>query len=795
MKNRINISLLLLSFALFVYQVCLLRIFSVADYYHFAFMIVSISLLGFGISGSFLYFFINRFKNQNLIFIIFGFGFSVSVLLSFFVTNLIPFDSFKIAWELRQLWFLAVYYLFLVLPFFFGGSFIGYAFYCQERPGVTYFYNNIGSAGGAIAALFIIQYLGKDGALYIATAIGLISAGIIVIRRYRRAAVIIASIFLIIVISLVIFIPGVMDINMSPYKSLPTVLRNPDSRVVYSSENSYAQLDIIDSPSIKSAPGLSLKYQKVPPSQKGITVDGDNLSAITEIEGDTCSLAFLDFIPASVPYALKPYPEKVLIVEPGGGMDILSALYYKSGDIKVLENNRLIVEAMSGEFSGFSGDIYNRPEVEISETSSRNYARITDDRFDLIIPSLSDSFHPISAGAYSLNENYLYTVESFEDLTRILKEDGILAVTRWVQFPPSENLKILSTMIESLTKQGLNDIPSKVFAFRSWSTLTIMYKPSGFSASDLEEFKQKLENLSYDIVYYKGMKAEEANRYSMLEEPYFHNYFKLIIESDREQIQELYKSYYFDIKPVIDDRPYFFNFFRIGQVPDIIKNFGKSTQPFGGGGYLILITALLVSMVLSVLFILLPLKLKKIRLSIKRDYKYLIYFFCLGFGFFFIEVPFIQKFILLLGKPAFALATVLFSIMLAAGMGSYVTSRFRVDIRWAVGIIVVYILVFIFGFPFIDRYIISKVLWQRFTYSIIFIIPLGFMMGMPFPLAINKVKQSRQEIIPWLWAINGCTSVMGSIAAVIISIHLGFSVVIGIAAAIYIAAMLVYRYF
>ena len=149
MKNRINISLLLLSFALFVYQVCLLRIFSVADYYHFAFMIVSISLLGFGISGSFLYFFINRLNNPGLIFMIFSLGFSVSILLSYSVTNLIPFDSFKIAWELRQLWFLAVYYIFLVLPVFFGGSFIGYAFYRQEKPGGTYFYNNIGSAAGA----------------------------------------------------------------------------------------------------------------------------------------------------------------------------------------------------------------------------------------------------------------------------------------------------------------------------------------------------------------------------------------------------------------------------------------------------------------------------------------------------------------------------------------------------------------------------------------------------------------------------------------------------------------------
>ncbi|MFC2159955.1 hypothetical protein ACFLQS_04495 [Actinomycetota bacterium] len=795
MKNRINISLLLLSFALFVYQVCLLRIFSVADYYHFAFMIVSISLLGFGISGSFLYFFINRLKNPDLILIIFAFGFSVSILISFFVTNLIPFDSFKIAWELRQLWFLAVYYIFLVLPFFFGGSFIGYSFYRQEKAGTTYFYNNIGSAAGAIAALFIIQYLGKDGALYIATAIGLISTGILIIRKYLKTTVTLTSVFLLTVILTTVFFPGIMDIKMSPYKSLQTILRYPESRVAYSSENSYAELDIIDSPSIKSAPGLSLKYQKVPPPQKGITIDGDNLSAITEVRGTIADLNFLDFMPGSLLYALKPGPEKVLVVKPKGGMDILSALYFKSGEVRVLENDSLVIDAMSRDFSGYSGNIYNHRDVEVFEASSRNYTKITGEKFDLVVLSLSDSFHPISAGAYSLNENYLYTVESFKDLTRILKEDGVLAVTRWVQFPPSENLKILSTLRGSLSGEGIEDISEKIFAFRSWSTLTTMFKTDGFSAAEIENLKEKLAKLNYDIVYYKGMEADEANRFSRLEEPYFYNYFKYIIEADRDLVEDFYNDYYFNISPITDDKPYFFNFFKIGQVPDIIKYFGKSTQPFGGGGYLILVVALLVSLVLSVLFILLPLRLKRIRLNLKRDFKYVIYFFCLGFGFFFIEIPFIQKFILILGKPAFALAIVLFSIMLAAGIGSYITGRFRVDIRWVVGTIVGYIIIFVFGFSYIGDFIISKVLWQRFIYSVLLILPLGFVMGMPFPLAITKVKRSRKEIIPWLWAINGCTSVVGSIAAVMISIHLGFFVVIGIAGVIYLTAMVTYRHF
>ncbi|GAH26159.1 unnamed protein product [marine sediment metagenome] len=133
--------------------------------------------------------------------------------------------------------------------------------------------------------------------------------------------------------------------------------------------------------------------------------------------------------------------------------------------------------------------------------------------------------------------------------------------------------------------------------------------------------------------------------------------------------------------------------------------------------------------------------------------------------------------------------------MLSAGVGSFISSRFKVDLRWVVGVIVAYVALFIFTFGFVGDFIISKVLWQRFLYSILLITPLGFVMGIPFPSAIARVKEKRKEIIPWLWAINGCTSVVGSIAAVIISIHLGFFAVIGMAALIYIAALVTYRYF
>jgi hypothetical protein len=310
----------------------------------------------------------------------------------------------------------------------------------------------------------------------------------------------------------------------------------------------------------------------------------------------------MNYLPESLIFEAKPEPENILIIEPGGGFDVLGALYFTeegggkviytdvenkeiaSSNIFVIQNNNLIINLLKNEknISQFSGNLYNRNNVFIYETTSRNFVKITSDKFDLIIISLSDSFHPISSGAYSLNENYLYTVESITELIKILNENGILAITRWVQFPPSEGLKIISTLSESSARLGINDLPEKVFAFRSWSTLTTLFKKDGFDSEEISLLKRRLDELNFDVVYYSGAKSDETNVYNQFDKPYYYDFFKKIVEASKKEREAFYKDYYFNIKPSTDDNPYFYNFFKFRQIPDIIKFFGKSTQPFGG---------------------------------------------------------------------------------------------------------------------------------------------------------------------------------------------------------------------
>lgn len=786
MKIKINISLFLISFSLFIYQVSLLRILSVADFYHFAFLIVSIALLGFGISGSFLPFFVNRVKTERLLYLIFSMCFSVSIVVSFLAVNFIPFDSFKIAWEARQLFYLFIYYLFLILPFFFGGCFIGFVFYGKQKPQITYFFNLTGSSLGAVAFLFLAPAIQQLGIIILSSALGIISVFILLDKKYAKIFISAVMAFIVAAGSLLVFLPGFWDVNMSPYKSLETVMRYPDSRLIYTDEDSSTRVDVVESSSIKSAPGLSLAYDGVPPEQLGLTIDGDNLTPVTHAEdGD---LKFLEYIPQSVFMEEGKY-SNILIIEPGGGLDILCALYYGGSGINVVQNNELVAGLLENELSSYSGRIYKNPEVTIEKSCIRNFSLTTDKSFDLIILSLSDSFHPVSSGAYSLNENYMHSKESISAILKLLSRNGILAITRWAQTPPSENLKIIATLAAASDR----DISPHIFAYRSWSTVTTLYKNSGFSTREIDEFKNRVESLNYDPVYYGGMSEEEANKHNRLEEPYFHRFFTLIIEGDSAAREEFYRDYYFNIEPVTDNSPYFFNFFKPAQVPDIIKYFGKSTQPFGGGGYLILVAALVISVMLSVLLIILPVKTAAISIKLKKDYGYLIYFLSLGLGYFFIELPLMQKFILVLGKPSYSVAIILFGLMLFAGFGSIFAGYRKINLTWVVLALIAYIMIFLLAFKFFSNLILARPLWQRFLLTIVLIAPAGFLMGMPFPTGIARAKEKNRQIVPWLWAINGCASVVSSIAAVIISIHVGFLAVVGLSLLFYLTAVFSYK--
>jgi len=586
----------LLSMAGLCLEITLTRIFSLAQWYHFAFMAVSIALLGFGASGSFLSLFPNLAKrNPTRLLASLSVLLTLGILVSYLNVNYIPFDSYRIAWEREQILFLAIYYLFLALPFFFSGLAVGALLTAQpELAGKIYAFNLAGSALGCLAAVVALPLLGGAGTVMLSALLGALAA-IAFSYPISNLQSLISSLLALALLFLTIHPPSLLDVRLSPYKGLSQALLYPEAEVVWSHWNAFSRVDVIESRGVKSAPGLSLAYPDPLPSQLGLFADGDNLSPITRPE----KLDFVDYLPVSLPYHLRPQA-KALIIEPKGGLDALVALHGGASSVVAVESNPLVIEAARDAFE----DPYRDERVTVVVENGRSYVRHVEERFDVVQVSLADTYRPVTSGAYSLSENYLYTVEAFVDYLAHLSEGGLLVVSRWLQTPPSESLRVGALAVTALEKAGFSQPELRLVALRSWSTLLLLVKNGEFTSGEIEAVKDFSRQRQFDLVYYPGIQEAEANSYNVYPEPVYYRAFQSLLFGDRARF---YADYAYDVSPPSDDRPFFFHFFKWSQTPEIVQTFGKIWQPFGGSGYFVLVALLILALLASAILILLPL--------------------------------------------------------------------------------------------------------------------------------------------------------------------------------------------
>ncbi len=799
-----NLGVFLLSMAGLCLEITLTRIFSLAQWYHFAFMAVSIALLGFGASGSFLSLFPNLVK-KNLTRLLANLSLllTVGILVSYLNINYIPFDSYRIAWDREQILFLAIYYLLLTLPFFFSGLAIGILLAARpELAGKIYAFNLAGSALGCLAAVVALPLLGGAGTVMLSALLGALAAIAFSQPSVSNTQSLISSIIALALLFLTIRPPSLLEVRLSPYKGLSQALLYPGAEVVFSRWNAFSRVDVIESQGVKSAPGLSLAYPGSLPLQLGLFTDGDNLSPMLRPGSAQVTkpekLDFIDYLPVSLPYRLRPQA-KALIIEPRGGLDVLAALHQGASSVVAVESNPLVIEVARGAFppplggdqGGGSGGPYQDPRVTVVEENGRSYVRHVGERFDVVQVSLADIYRPVTSGAYSLSENYLYTVEAFADYLAHLSEGGLLVVSRWLQTPPSETLRAGALAVTALEKAGFPRPELRLVAIRSWSTLLLLVKKGEFTAGEIEAVKSFCRGRQFDLVYYPGVQEAEANRYNIYPEPVYYRAFQDLLFGDRVRF---YADYSYDVSPTSDDRPFFFHFFKWSQTPEIVQTFGKIWQPFGGSGYFVLVALLILALLASAVLILLPLLFRR-RLMLPQDrqirrlnrWRVFAYFAALGLGYLFVEIPLMQQFILFLGHPIYAFAAVLFAILLFSGLGSMVSARLSLPRTLAVliGAIILYPLIL----PFVFRLLLGQSLGLRLLVSVLSLAPLGFLMGVPFPKGIEIIGRLAPDLVPWAWGINGCTSVLASILSAMLAISFGFSRVLVAGSVAYLAAL------
>lgn len=767
-------AILLVSAATLTFEITLTRVFSVAQGYHFAFLAVSLALLGFGASGTVLAV-IPRLQSKDdrkaLHRTVFALSllFSLSIPASYLLSNNIPFDSYQIAWDARQVIYLAIYYLSLALPFTLGGLVVGGSLASLPgEEGRIYAANLLGSGLGVVVALLALPVLAGEGTIVLSAILGGMAALPLASARDRviQALATMAIEFLI-----PVFAPIAFTIHVSPYKSLAQTLRYPGSRVVDSAWNAFSKVDVVEGPALHLAPGLSLAYEGTLPPQRGLAIDGDDISAVASLEADP---SFLDFLPAVLPYDLVSQP-RVLILEPRGGMDILQALHEAARQVVAVESNPTIVE--------LAGGVYLDPRVEVIQEIGRGFLARSQDKFDLIVISLSDAFRPVTSGAYSLQENYTYTVEAFQSYLEHLSPEGFLVVPRWFQVPPSDDLRALATAVAAMQKLGIAEPGKNIAAIRGLTTSLLLVKRSEFTPEELTTIREFAAEKKFDLIYYWGMPPEEADRFYTLQDRADYWAYRNLLESP--QRQSFYAGYDYDVSPPSDDRPFFFHFFTLRQLPEILASWGRVFQPFGGSGFLILWALLALALFASLILILLPLlRLPRMASTASRG-RFFLYFTFLGLGFLFVEIPLIQKFILFLGHPVYALGAVLFGLLVFSGLGSYFSAKVPFNVLLALGLgIFLYPLLL----PVLFQAFLGWPLPLRLLAAVIGLAPLGVLMGIPFPKGLALVAKTSPGLVPWVWGVNGLASVLASILAAMLALSNGFSFVLVVAGGLYFLA-------
>ena len=766
----LHLAVFLLSAAALVFEIALTRVFSVAQWYHFAFMTVSLALLGLGASGTFLSL-VPRLLRRDLVALLATLCllFSLSVVGGYLVSNHVPFDSYQIAHDRRQIVYLAVYYLSLAMPFFFSGLAVATVLAARpEQAGRAYFANLVGSGLGCPAALIMLNLAGGETTVVMAALLGAIAALALSCRR-PSVRLALASALVVILAACAVRLPSGFEIGISPYKALSNSLRYPGALTAYRGWNAFSRIDVVESEGIRSAPGLSYTYPGGLPPQKGVFTDGEDMSPLTAASPGS-DLGFLEFLLTSLPYELTPQP-RVLILEPGAGLDVLVGVHGGASEIVAVDRNPLIIDIARDRYGEYAGNLYSRDGVTVVAEDGRSYLRRSREEFDLIQVSLSDSFRPVGSGAYSLSESYLYTTEAFVEYLDHLKPGGMLVLHRWLQTPPSESVRTLGLALTALEGTGVEDPAGHVVALRGLYTALLLVGKQEFTSEQLDIVKRFSQDKRFDLIRYPGISQDEANLYGVLDDPIYYEAYSAVL--DGEDRTAFYASYPFDITPPSDDRPFFFHFFRWSQTPEILQAWGKTWQPFGGSGYLVLLMLLALALLASLTLILLPLAFLKDRGQSRHGRRLFLYFLLLGIGYLFVEIPLLQRFILFLSHPVYAFATVLFGLLTFSGLGSLVSPR--LSLRKVMVVLIALLVCYPLVLPHLFGWLLGAGLLARVAASVIVLAPLGFLMGVPFPAGIRLTGRIAPALVPWAWAVNGCASVLSSILAVMIAISYGFS--------------------
>ncbi len=789
----------IVSLSLLVFELLLTRIFSVSLWYHFAFFAISIALFGLGAGGIFVQAFPQKFPEKTISdqLALSCLALGLTMLFPAFLLLRVDFPA-RLFLNLsgHTFVFLSIIFLFASLPFFFGGVMTSLLFkHFPDSIGKLYCADLVGASTGCLLTFILLELFGGPTAILLNATLA--SLGGLFFLKMDRAVNPSKSLFVSCVLAPCILAAFVGYHGATSAFDLKFAKGFDRSKDEFSKWNSISRVAVFDCAIKASAKalaiyvwGVSQNFDGPFPEIKCIDIDAQAGTFLTRFQGDWESVAYTQYDPPSLVHRLREHPE-TLIIGAGGGKDVLAALSLGAKHVTAVELNPIIVnDIMLRRYKEFSGSLYQHPKVTAVAAEGRSYLHGRKERYDVIQLAFVDTSAATSGGAYILAENNLYTVEAFVEYLFHLKPDGIFSVS-WVDVPGLfGGTRLVSLGLAALERSGVKEIDQHMIVLSHapqpvWFIRTVLLKRSPFTEAEEKKVAALCQALGFKITYSPHYPGKTFIS-------------KLILTPHRD---ELYRSLPVDISPTTDDRPFFFYQDRFSQLLNSLRQKKLPGLTYGVGLQLLSRT-LLVTFLLVILFFIGPLILLRPTAQgvqgpdMPRSLPFLVYFSCLGFGFICLEIGLLQKFLLFLGHPFYTLSTTLLAILLFAGLGSLATQRFLVNptrfyIKWAIALLALTVSVYIWGLPQIFTRFIGCPTWVKVGLTLLLLMPVGLLLGMPLPLGIKTIQGRASGIIPWVWGLNGGTSVLGSVVAMILAMNFGYNITLLTGLGIYLIAFVI----
>ena len=776
----------LLSVALIAYQVAIIQLLSYVQWHHYANMVISIALLGFGAAGTFLSLFRKQLPahSDNLLpFLMIASGLLMVIAVWLSRSDFARFDTWLLFTDKSQWLYLCINYLLFFLPFFFGALALGIIFVKHvDQIGKFYFSNLVGSGIGAITTAALAGFFFPN-TLPVVMALLAVAAGVILLPQKNKWIILCFA-----TATMAFTISGIVepiDLTLSEYKSLSRTLNLPHARVTLKKPGPYGLVEVVSADALRYAPGLSLVFNGDVPVQKEVFNNGDWFGPLVSWNHRD-SVHLLDYTTMALPYLLKPR-KNVLVLHAGTGLLVSHALSRGATNIDAVEPHQTVSNLLFHELANDNDSLYYRREVKTHVTEPRTFLSGARKKYDLIqLPSVG-AFGG-GAGLYAMREEYILTKQAFLQMWDLLEEDGVISITTWLDYPFRNPLKLAATIAETVETMKPGSVGRHIAAIRSWATISFLLKKSSLSPSDTLVIRQFCNNVYFDPLFLPGLSHSERSAYNGMSDTSFFSYMDEMLSANRRQF---YKDYDFYIRPATDNKPYFSQFLKWKTLPRLATIFGGQSVPFLELGWLIAALTFFQLTLLALLLIILPL----LKIGWKGSYKFWTWFYFSGLaiGYMFLEIVLIQQFILFFGSPVYAAALVISVMLIASGAGSYYSSRLQLSRsflhRVLLFIISILLLLALLLSPFLQTITGWPALAKLVISFIVITVP-SFLMGIPFPTGLKLLSDIEVRNIPWAWGVNGCMSVISASLASLVAVEAGFKAMMFVAAVSYFGCFL-----